>query len=82
MATSTEQINDLIGGYTNLKAFFEGAQAQIETGLNAFAYRVGDSQRSVYIDQVNGDNTDSGLADAPVQTLQAAVDVWPNYDNL
>ena len=68
MVTQTEKAQELLD-------FFQGARAQIEADLNAAAYRVGDTQRSVYVDQVNGDNANSGLADAPVQTLQAAINM-------
>lgn len=78
MATSTEQINALIGGYTDLKSYFEGARGQIDADLDAAALRVGDTSRLVYVDQINGDNANNGTVDAPVQTLQRAINmsVW------
>lgn len=72
MATSTEQINDLIGGYTDLKAHYEAIRGNIATDLAAAALRVGDTNRLIYVDQTNGDDANDGTVDAPLQTLNRA----------
>lgn len=79
MATSAEQINDLIGGYTDLKGYFEGVRGQINADLNAAENRVGDTNRSFFVDQVNGNDANDGASSAtPLKTLAAAVSksVW------
>lgn len=42
MSTSAEQINQLIGGYTDLKAYFEANRATLEADRAAHAQRVDD----------------------------------------
>lgn len=73
MATSTEQINDLIGGYTDLKGYFEGIRGQIDADLDAATLRVGDTRRAFSVDQDLGDDANDGTGAYPLKTLQAAV---------
>lgn len=79
---SAEQIADLIGGYTDLKAYFEGKRDAIEADLDAAEVRVGDTRRTFFVDQVNGDDTNSGVtSDEPLQSLEAAIEksVWGGF---
>lgn len=82
MATSTEQISSLIGGYTALKQYFEGIRANINSDLNAAANRVGDTRRVFFVDQENGDDTNDGATpQSPLKTLNKASErsVWGGY---
>lgn len=77
MATSTEQINDLIGAFTDLKNTFEGKKAGIEAALSAAANAYTNFDFTVYVDQAAGDNANPGTQEAPVQTIQRAIDLAP-----
>lgn len=70
MATSTEQINDLIGACTDLKAYFEGARDNIDAQLDVAERRVGDTQRVFNLDQSNGSDDNDGSSEAPLQTMK------------
>ena len=74
MATSTEQISDLIAACTDLKAYFEGARDRIEDAIN----NAGPPQ-IIYVDAVSGsDLADGGYGD-PVKTLGRAIDMFRGW---
>lgn len=77
MTTSAEQINELIGGYTNLKQYFEGIRGDIDDRLNAAASRWDDFWTIWHVDQAIGSDDAAGNADAPLQTLQEAINRTP-----
>lgn len=77
MTTSTEQINDLIGAYTDLKNTFETKKAGIETVLSAAAEAYSDFDVTYYVDQAVGNDANPGTQEAPVQTIQRAIDLAP-----
>ncbi|KPD11559.1 hypothetical protein [Phaeobacter sp. 11ANDIMAR09] len=77
MATSTEQINDLIGAYTDLKNTFETKKSGIETALSAAAEAYSDFLVSFYVDQVTGNDANPGTQASPVKTIQRAIDMTP-----
>lgn len=72
--TSTEQINDLIQGYTDLKGYYEDKRDEIEAAVAAALAAGPDFIRELHVDQVAGDDAAIGNAGAPLKTLQAAVD--------
>lgn len=78
MATSTEQINNLIGAYTDLKIYFEGAKDGIEDALAAAASRYQGFFSTVHVDQAIGNDANNGTADAPVASIQRAIDLSPH----
>ncbi|GLP86305.1 hypothetical protein [Tritonibacter mobilis] len=78
MATSTEQINNLIGAYTDLKVYFEGAKDGIEDALAAAASRYQGFFSTVHVDQAAGNDANNGTADAPVASIQRAIDLSPH----
>lgn len=73
MATSTEQINNLIASNTALLDYFQGARDQIDADLDAAALRVGDTARSFYVDQLNGSAAGDGSEGAPLATIEQAI---------
>jgi hypothetical protein len=73
MSLSTDQVIADMSGWTELKAYFEGIRGNINADLNAAELRVGDTAREFWVDQVNGDNTNDGSVDAPLQTINNAV---------
>lgn len=75
---STDQVIADMRGWTDLKAYFEGARGQINADLAAAALRVGDTNRLIYVDQTNGDDANDGTVNTPVQTLTRAknMSVW------
>ena len=77
MATSTEQINELIGAYTDLKDTFEAKKAGIESALSAAAEAYSDFSVSVCVDQATGDDANPGTIASPVKTIQRAIDMTP-----
>lgn len=70
MATSTEQINDLIGGYTSLKAYFEGARDLIDEKVDALTTSL---SVKVFVNENAGLDTATGGEHAPVKTLREAL---------
>ncbi len=73
MATSTEQINDLIAGYTALKTYYEGAREGIDNKVNTLVNSASALfSRPIHIDPVNGDDANSGDGNNPVKTLEGA----------
>lgn len=82
MATSTEQINALISGYTDLKTYFEGWQDHYESSYNDFASDVHSATNStIYLDQVNGLDTNDGAQATPLKTMAKALTKmsWGGY---
>lgn len=77
MATSTEQINDLINGYTNLKQYFEGIRGDIDTRLNAAASRWDDFHYVWYVDQATGSDDGNGNTASPLQSIHEAINRTP-----
>jgi len=85
MATSTEQINNLIGGYTGLKGYFEGARdaidqdlADMRTQVDSFTADVRNSFRTrVYANRLSGDDAADGSAANPVASFAEAVSRAP-----
>jgi hypothetical protein len=68
MATSSEQITDLIHGYTDLKQYFEGARARIKHEIETMY----DTQ-SIYVDSNTGDDANEGSSAAPLRTFGMAL---------
>lgn len=77
MATSTDQINALIAGVTELKDVFESKRAGIEAALVAAASAYSNFDKIVYVDQITGDDANPGTQNAPVQSIQRAIDLAP-----
>ena len=77
MATSTEKINDLIAGITALKGVYENKRGDIEAALSASAEAYSDFDVTYYVDQAMGNNANPGTQEAPVQTIQRAIDLAP-----
>ena len=67
--SSVEQINNLIGRFTDLKIYFEGARGNIDQRVDAAVAAIGANRTEVYLDAVNGDDNNTGLTENdPVQT--------------
>lgn len=77
MATSTEQINDLIGGYTDLKAYFEGARDDIEGRVQYALNATPDMDRIYYVNVTTGDDTNTGSIGAPLASIGEAISRTP-----
>jgi hypothetical protein len=77
MPTSTEQINELIGGYTALKLFFEGAEDAINERLNAAAATWANDGATFYVDTQAGNDANDGTDAAPLLTWQEAINRTP-----
>ena len=73
MATSTEQINDLIAGYTDLKTYFEGARNRIEAAIDTMY-----DPKTLYVDSNAGDDANEGTSAAPVRTFGKALTLVPD----
>lgn len=71
MATSTEQINDLIAGVTDLKAFYEAERAELQA---ARADLPGQIYRYIYVDEFFGAPGNDGSIDEPYQSIDDALD--------
>lgn len=71
MATSTEMINSLISGFTDLKAYFEGAKASL---VAAQADLPAQLHKTFYVDEVNGLPGNSGTQAEPFEKLDDALD--------
>lgn len=69
MAT-TDQINALIGGYTDLKDYFEGVRASIDAKVEALT---GSLNVSLYVDSLYGDDTAVGTDAEPLLSVAEAV---------
>lgn len=71
MATSTEQITDLINGYTDLKAYFEdwrGGMERAKNNLIDFVFT------TIYVDETSGLPGNDGSLEAPFATLDDAIE--------
>lgn len=77
MTTSTQQITDLIAGYSNLKAYFEGIQTDIDIRLNSVADRWESGEAVFYVDQATGSDTADGTQVAPLASFQEAISRTP-----
>jgi hypothetical protein len=77
MTTSTEDIADLVKGYSNLKTYFEGVRDSIDDRINASVDRWDAYQSTWYVDQLSGSDENEGGQDDPFATLQAAVNKTP-----
>lgn len=77
MPTSTEQINELIAGFTALKAYFEGAEDNINSRLNAAAATWAEDSAAFYVDIQVGNDANDGTAGSPLQTWQEAINRTP-----
>ncbi len=77
MATSTEQINQLIGGYTDLKQYFEDVRGTIDAKVaDLYAARLNlpaAMRRKVYVDQINGSDGNDGRLESPVSSIGQAM---------
>ncbi|WP_065329457.1 hypothetical protein [Tritonibacter mobilis] len=73
MATSTEQINNLIAGYTDLKEYFEGARDRIQTAIDTMY-----DPKTIYVDSNVGDDANEGTTAAPVRTFGKALTMVPD----
>ncbi|WOI34779.1 hypothetical protein R1T40_08645 [Tritonibacter scottomollicae] len=73
MATSTEQINALIAGYTDLKAYFEGARDDLNTAKNNLPALL---RQVVYVDEANGLPGNSGSSAEPFATIDDAISAF------
>jgi hypothetical protein len=69
---STDQVIADMRGWTDLKAYFEGARGDIVQRLNTATQRVGDTFRTYFVDQANGNDGNDGSQASPFKTLQAA----------
>lgn len=78
MATSTEQINTLIGGYTDLKAYFEGARDDIEDRVQYALTQTQNFTREIVVNQSTGDDAATGQWGAPVASVAEAVSRVPS----
>lgn len=77
MATSTEQINELIASNTALKAYFEGVQDSIDARLNSAASRWENFETVFNVDQSMGDDANDGTQASPLATIQEAINRAP-----
>ncbi len=77
MATSTEQIADLISSNTALKVEFENKRDDIDTRLNGVANRWENPTATFYVDQAVGDDGNDGTKALPLASLQQAIDRTP-----
>lgn len=77
MATSSEQITDLISGYTDLKQYFEGARGSIEDRVQAAIAAAPDMHRRLFVDAISGDDGNVGNSDNPLATINKAIDLVP-----
>lgn len=77
MATSAEQITDLIGGYTDLKQYFENIRGSIDDRVEAAIAAAPDMHRNLFVDAVSGDDGNVGDSDNPLATLNKAIDLVP-----
>jgi len=72
MAT-TDQINDLIANYTDLKAFYEGERSALEQARANLPSQI---MRVIYVDEVNGLPGGDGTLEAPYPTIDAAIESY------
>jgi len=72
MAT-TDQINDLIANYTDLKAFYEGERSALEQARANLPSQI---MRMIYVDEVNGLPGGDGTLEAPYPTIDAAIESY------
>ncbi len=82
MATSTEQITDLIAGYTELKQFYENETGEIEAARLAALSDISDAiaarlSLTVYVDQQNGNDSNDGSLASPFASMQAGINDAP-----
>ena len=90
MATSTEQLTDLIQSGNLWKAAADDMLAERNAALNAHrnGYETLASDLTddltglfygwLFVDQISGDDTNDGSRDAPVQTVKQAAKILPN----
>ncbi|MFV0385658.1 hypothetical protein [Paracoccus sp. (in: a-proteobacteria)] len=78
MPTTIEQINSLIGGYTDLKAYYEGVRAGIEDRVQYALSETPNFKREIYVNQTLGDNSATGQWNAPVASIGEAVSRVPS----
>lgn len=69
---STDQVIADMHGWTNLKAYFEGARDDIDARLNLAEQKVGDTRRSFHVDQQAGNDASDGTSEAPLASLMEA----------
>lgn len=82
MATSTEQINQLIGGFTDLKAFFETHRASLEADAAAVLSQLSEISRTFYVDQALGSDDNIGTIEAPLASITKAAQLTPRGGQL
>lgn len=70
MATSTQLLNGLIAGYTDLKAYFEGVRASIDAKVATLTSSL---EVSYYVDATYGDDFAVGGEAAPLKTMEEAL---------
>ncbi|KIC14064.1 hypothetical protein [Leisingera sp. ANG-Vp] len=68
--TTTEQINDLIAGFTDLKTFFEGERQRLE---DARSNLTNDLYIKIYVDEINGAEGGDGSLASPFNSLDTAL---------
>lgn len=72
--TGTEDINSLIGGYTDLKTYFEGVRGAIDARVDALVTSL---SVKVFVNEPLGNDAADGGEQTPVKTLKEAVSRVP-----
>lgn len=73
MTTTAQMISDLIAGYTELKAYFEGARNRIDDKIDTVY-----DPKTIYVDSNIGDDANDGTSNAPVRSFGYAMTLVPD----
>lgn len=73
MAVSANDINALLGGYTDLKAYYEGARGGIEARVSAALASIPETLKVYYVHQGSGADNAIGTQAAPLRSIKEAI---------